>query len=265
MKIGTWLLGLVAVFVLLAVFLVINREGRSSDIINSSAVESSGNPSASGSAVLVCHQDKDKKLQTNFSVEANATYPMIQSAAFALKGANEDVRSKLNELKMKHPILSTILALPGLAGLQLINATCSTVDKNGEAICEDKVTSEIFGFDQKTLIEPNGTYVRTIILEDGKKILVEGKEGDPSDISVTTEEGHIVWHRSDDGTETITADSITADTVITEKADCSGTLTSTWDEGTVINAEWTYQGDNRTSGSLISISPEESKNFSLDW
>ncbi|HOY24131.1 MAG TPA: hypothetical protein PK002_13345 [Cellvibrio sp.] len=264
MKTVSGLLGLI-VIVFLAIFFGNGYYGQTTPQTNNvaSATASEQNPVASHEDILVCHQDNKKKIQPNYSVDTHRTFPLIQSAALAMKGINTAMKSR----PQAGGIVATALATPAFASTQLMYATCSVVDKNGHAMCQYDATSSILGFKQETKSEGNMKYTRNITLDNGDKITVRGKEGNPHDVEIVTKETTTAWHRDQSGQETMDIySSNNLHVVAVENADCSGTLTAEWIDGTNVHAEWQYIDENKTSGTFVSTSSEQpTLNYSLSW
>lgn len=220
-----------------------------------------------GTAILVCHQDKKKKLQQNYSVDTTRTFPLIQSAAIAAKGINSAMKNQPQSSQFFGSMVVTALLMPSFASSQLIHATCSVVDKNNQAMCQYDATSSILGFKQETKSEGNMKYVRNITFDNGDKITVRGKEGNPNDVKIITKEITTDWHREQSGKEMVIIDTSTHLHIESvENADCSGVLTADWADGTKVHTQWQYIGENKTSGTFVSSSPKQPVlNFTLSW
>lgn len=267
-------LGLVGILFLTLAFSKENHTQTTSPVNNSESVTESVQNSMrnsdipQGTAILVCHQDKKKRLQQNYSVDTTRTFPLLQSAALAMKGINIAMKSQpqASQSALGY-IITTVLVMPAFTSAQLMYATCSVVDKNNQAMCQYDATSSILGFKQETKSEENMRYVRNITFENGDKITVRGKEGNPNDVKIVTKETTTDWHRDKRGQESVTIDTSTRLHVVSvENADCSGTLTADWDDGTKVHTQWQYIGENKTSGTFVSSSPKQSAlNFTLSW
>lgn len=274
MKIVFRLLGLLGILFLTLTFSKEDHTQTTSLVNNSeSATESIKNLTQNsdipqGTAILVCHQDKKKKLQQNYSVDITRTFPLIQSASIAMKGINRAMENQPQASQSAFGfIVSTVLTMPAFAATQLIYATCSVVDENNQTMCQYDATSSILGFKQETKSEGNMRYVRNITFDNGDKITVRGKEGNPNDIKIVTKEITTDWHRDQSGQETVIIDTSTHIHVESvENADCSGTLTADWADGKKVHTKWQYIGENKTSGTFVSSSPKQpALNFTLSW
>lgn len=104
-------------------------------------------------------------------------------------------------------------------------------------------------------------------LDNGDKITVRGKEGNSHDVEIVTKETTTAWHRDQSGQETMDIySSNNLHVVAVENADCSGTLTAEWIDGTNVHAEWQYIDENKTSVTFVSTSSEQpTLNYSLSW
>ncbi len=270
MKTVFGLLGLVGVVFLMAFGGSGNNGVSSLQVINAAnaAAPENNSTASQGVNVLVCHKDKNKKLQQNYSVDASRTFPLIQSSALAMKGISTAVKSQPQASQTAFGItVATVLATPALASTQLMYATCSVLDKNNKAVCGYDTSSSVFGFKQETKAEESMKYTRKITLNNGDKITVRGKEGNPNDVEIVTKETTTAWHRDQSGQEMMDIySSNSLHVVAVENPDCSGTLTAEWIDGTKVNAKWQYIGENKTSGTFVSASPKQAAlNFTLSW
>ncbi|OGG59916.1 hypothetical protein A3C89_03165 [Candidatus Kaiserbacteria bacterium RIFCSPHIGHO2_02_FULL_50_50] len=184
-----------------------------------------------------------------------------------MKGVSSAAKTEPRTMQTALGLVSgMVMTLPGVASTQLIHASCSVLGANGEVMCEDGVAETLFAVKQETKIRA-GIYTRVVDLKSGGQIVAEGKIGDPGNVSLWTSGGDTaVWKRTSDGQESLVYDAATGlHAEFTENADCSGTLTSSDKEGTVITAQWQYLGNDSTSGSFSVTSPDPIKNINLSW
>ena len=238
------------VVVLLGIGAVVFKTISNSSLENQTSAEvttKSKNNQYVGDGVLVCHKVQKQPLSQHYSVDSARTLPLLESLAVAMKGVSSAAKTEPRTMQTALGLVSgMVMTLPGVASTQLIHASCSVLGANGEVMCEDGVAETLFAVKQETKIRA-GIYTRVVDLKSGGQILAEGKIGDP-------------------GKESLVYDAATGlHAEFTENADCSGTLTSSDKEGTVITAQWQYLGNDSTSGSFSVTSPDPIKNINLSW